>query len=142
MEKEFSLEKKIFIQASKAEVWNGLTNPDLIRQWMFGTEATSDWKVGSIITYKGEWEGQKYEDKGLIREVEPEESMYYLFFSPMSGAEDVLENYTHIWYSLSAKGEGTELAVTQKKLPSAEARDKWAKNWQLVLEKLKEILES
>ena len=39
---------------------------------MFGTDAVSDWKEGSPITWKGEWEGKHYEDRGVILRLEPE----------------------------------------------------------------------
>jgi hypothetical protein len=31
-----------------------------------GYKVTSDWKPGSRITWKGEWEGKPYEDKGVV----------------------------------------------------------------------------
>jgi uncharacterized protein YndB with AHSA1/START domain len=41
------------IQATSAKVWQALTQPALIKQYLFGTEVTTDWQVGSAITYKG-----------------------------------------------------------------------------------------
>jgi hypothetical protein len=38
---------------------------------MFGSEVTTDWKPGSPITWKGEFEGRAYEDKGEVIAVEP-----------------------------------------------------------------------
>ena len=58
------------IEASPAEVWKALTDPELIKKYMFGSEVVTDWQPGSPITWKGEYEGKPYEDKGEILEVE------------------------------------------------------------------------
>ena len=47
------------INAPASKVWDALTKPEQIKQYMFGTEVTTDWKVGSPITYKGEWKGKE-----------------------------------------------------------------------------------
>jgi hypothetical protein len=41
-------------------------------QYMFGTNVISDWQEGSPILWKGEWQGKKYEDLGVILKLEPE----------------------------------------------------------------------
>ena len=66
---------EIEINASKENVWHALTDPEMIKQYLFGTTVTTDWKVGSPITYQGEWEGKKYEDKGKILEFEKEKKI-------------------------------------------------------------------
>ena len=49
------------INAPVSKVWQALTDPALIKQYLFGTETKSDWKKGSSITYTGVWEGKSYE---------------------------------------------------------------------------------
>ena len=75
MDTMLSSEASIIVHAPAAKVWEALTNPAMIKQYLFGTEAISDWKVGSPITYKGEWQGKQYEDKGTIVELEPEKRL-------------------------------------------------------------------
>jgi uncharacterized protein YndB with AHSA1/START domain len=36
----------IFINVPADKVWNALTNPEVIKQYMFGTTVVSDWKEG------------------------------------------------------------------------------------------------
>src|SRR4051812_6972607 len=81
------------INAPAGKVWEALTNPAIIKQYMFGTEVVSDFKVGSKIVWKGEWEGKKYEDKGEIREFHPGELLQYSHYSPLAGEKDAPENY-------------------------------------------------
>ena len=59
------------IDAPPEQVWRALTDRELIKQYMFGSEVETDWKPGSPITWQGEFEGRPYEDKGEIISVEP-----------------------------------------------------------------------
>ena len=60
--KGFAAAASVTIAATAERVWDALTNPSLIKQYLFGTDAISDWKPGSPITYRGVWEGKPYED--------------------------------------------------------------------------------
>ncbi len=53
MEKELVLKTFVSIDASTAKVWDALINPEQIKKYFFGTEAISDWKVGSTLIFKG-----------------------------------------------------------------------------------------
>ena len=50
-------EATVTINAPAARVWESLTDPDLIRQYLFGADVITDWKVGSPILYKGTYMG-------------------------------------------------------------------------------------
>lgn len=58
------------IDAPASEVWSALITPETIKQYFFGSEVETDWEEGSPITFRGEYEGKHYEDKGEIRDVE------------------------------------------------------------------------
>src|SRR6266542_5383043 len=73
------------ISAPVSKVWDALVNPAIIRQYMFGTNVTSEWKEGSPISWKGEWKGQAYEDKGAILKLRPEKLLQYSHYSPLMG---------------------------------------------------------
>ncbi len=137
----FSSTATAFINASPAKVWDALTNPVLIKQYLYGTEATSDWRVGSSISYKGMWEGKPYEDKGTIRELIPEHLLVCTYYSGFSGMPDVPENYWTITYRLVSKDGGTELSITSANVPTQERADHSAKNWESVMGMMKKILE-
>ena len=66
MNTTFSLETSITINSSLSKVWDALVNPDMIREYFFGTEAESTWEVGSPVIFAGTWEGKAYEDKGIV----------------------------------------------------------------------------
>jgi len=54
----------VTIDAPAARVWDALTNPDVIKQYMFGTNVVSDWREGSPIVWQGEWQGRKIRGQG------------------------------------------------------------------------------
>jgi hypothetical protein len=53
------------VNAKPDEVWSALTDPDAIEQYMFGSRVETDRKEGSPIVWKGEYEGESYEDRGV-----------------------------------------------------------------------------
>src|SRR5512136_739812 len=113
MSKTFVAQATITINAPASKVWDALTQPDLIKQYLFGTNVTTDWRVGSPITYEGIWEGKAYKDKGKVLQVEPGKLLVSTFWSALAGLPDVPENYQTVRYELSTEGRGTELAITQ-----------------------------
>ena len=60
MNETFLAKATIAINAPASRVWDALTKPDLIRQYLFGTQVTTDWRAGSPITYEGTWDGKAY----------------------------------------------------------------------------------
>lgn len=139
--KKLTLKKAINIDAPASAVWEALTNPQLIKQYFFGTEAITDWKKGSPIIYKGIWEGKPYEDRGHILDIEKEKFILYNYWSSFSGKADLPENYANIRYELSNDKGKTILTITQDGLESQEALDHSMQNWGVVMDGLKKILE-
>jgi uncharacterized protein YndB with AHSA1/START domain len=132
----------ITINVPPSKVWNALTNPDLIKQYLFGTQVTTDWKVGSPITYRGVWQGKSYEDKGQVIQIEPEKLLVSTFWSALSNLPDRPEFYKTVRYELAKEGSGTRLTVTQDNNDSEEEASHSEQNWQMVLDGIKKILES
>jgi len=142
MQRGFKAVTSVTINAPKAEVWDALTNPDKVEQYMHGTHVSSDWKVGSPVRWTGEWKGKPYEDKGEILEVKPNTLLRYTHWSPMGGSEDKPENYHTVTYELAGDNGKTKLTLTQDNNATQEAADKMAQeNWAPVLKGLKETAE-
>ena len=53
MNKNLIARASVTISASAGKVWNVLVDPEAIKQYMFGTNAVSDWHKGSPIVWKG-----------------------------------------------------------------------------------------
>jgi uncharacterized protein YndB with AHSA1/START domain len=141
MSKTYIAKATITINAPASRVWDALTKPDLIKQYLFGTEVTTDWKVGSPITYKGTWEGKTYEDKGEILQIEPGKLLISTYWSPFTGLPDIPENYNTVRYELSGEGGGTRLTIIQDNNATQEDAEHSERNWKTVLDGLKKLLE-
>lgn len=141
MNTELKIEQKIYIEALKNDVWDALVNPEKIKKYLFGTNAISDWKVGSEIAFEGEFEGTKYRDSGKIIDSRKDEKFQYTFWSSFSKMENTPENHSLITFQLSEFGEGTELLLSQEGFASLEAKKHAVSSWDMVLGSLKEILE-
>jgi len=96
-------------------------------------------KHGSV-TYRGEWEGVPFEDKGDIVEIDPPRLLQVNYYSALSGLPDAPENRQLITYALAASGTGTRLTVSQAGNPSEEAATAAQGNWAMTLEALKSLL--
>ena len=131
----------ITIQAPAAKVWDALTQPDLIKQYFFGSDVVTDWKVGSPIFYRGEWQGRSYEDKGTVLEVERNKRLVSTHWSPLSGVPDTPENYHTVTYALQEHDGSTDVTILQDHNASEEERQHSEQNWQMVLAGLKKLVE-
>ena len=141
MNKGLIANASIFISATAAKVWNALTNPELIRQYMFGTNVVSDWREGSPIVWKGEWQGTTYEDKGVILKLKPKRLIQYSHFSPLSGKPDLPENYHTVTIKLTSDGASTIVLLTQDNNETEQEREHSEQNWKMMLDSLKKLLE-
>ena len=130
------------VRASKQVVWEALTTPDSIKEYMFGADVESDWKVGSPITWAGEFKGKSYEDKGKILEFDPPEKLSYSHYSPMSGEPDTPENYHTVTITLSGSDDNTTVLLEQDNNATEEAHAESEKNWNAMLGGLKKHVEN
>lgn len=129
------------IHAGSDDVWAALVDPAAIKQYMFGADVTSDWREGSPITWKGEYQGKAYEDKGRVLEVERGRRLKYSHFSPLSGQPDKPENYHTVTIELAGQGGETQVSLSQDKNADEKAREHSEKNWGSMLQGLKKYVE-
>jgi uncharacterized protein YndB with AHSA1/START domain len=129
------------VAAPRYDVWDALVTPASIKEYMFGTNVTSDFEEGSPITWKGEWQGRAYEDKGVIKKAEPGRFLKYTHFSPLAGVPDVEENYHTVTIELMDAGDHTRVILTQDNNRDEEERGHSQKNWEMMLAALKKFVE-
>ena len=141
MNKNLVAEASTAIAAGRGLVWDALVTPDAIKHYMFGAEVESDWEPGSPITWKGEFNGRKFEDKGEILEIEPERLLQYSHFSPLSGKEDRAENYHTVTIQISGSGDESVVSLAQDNNADDDERRESEKNWNTMLEGLKKYVE-
>jgi uncharacterized protein YndB with AHSA1/START domain len=141
MNKALIAKATVTIDAPASKVWEAITNPEFIRQYLFGAEVITDWKEGSPIIYKGTYQGKTYEDKGNVLKVEPEKLLLITHWSPLSGSADTPENYHKVSYDLAAEKGGTRLTITQDNNAIKEEQEQNSNFWKMALDGIKKLLE-
>jgi uncharacterized protein YndB with AHSA1/START domain len=132
---------EIDIAAPASAVWEALTDPERIKQYFLGATVETDWRPGSPITWSGEYNGQPYQDKGTVIEVQPEHLLILTHFSPMTGQPDLPENYHTITYRLAERDDKTNLSLSQDNNGSEDEVEHSRATWQSMLEAIKTLVE-
>lgn len=129
-------------RTSAGRLWEALTQPELVKQYFFGTNLITTWKPGDPIRFTGEWEGNAYEDKGIVLSFNPGKSLSYSYHSGFSPLPDLPENYMKLTYTLHEENGGVRLDILQENSPNAEAAEHSGENWKGILEELKKMIET
>ncbi len=141
MDKTLKISTSIDLDVPSNKVWFALTDTEMIKQYLWGTETATDWKVGSPIIFSGKWGETTFEDKGFILEVEKEKLFKYNYWSSFWGENSNTDDYCIITYELSEHGSQTRLTVSQEGFKDVQSRDHTLENWNGVLNSLKNLLE-
>jgi uncharacterized protein YndB with AHSA1/START domain len=141
----------IIIDAPAAKVWDALVNPAKTKQYMFGCETVSDWKKGSTLEWRGNFDGiDLVAVTGTIVDIQPGKYLAYTAIDPNNPAiRDTLERCITVTYSLEENKGQTTFTVTQgdyAKVEDGERRYKEAYNdgigWDPILVEIKKLVES
>lgn len=150
MKQPLFIKNTITINAPASKVWDALVNPEQTKKYMFGCEAISDWKKGSSLIWKGQYEGKEMIFvKGTIVNIQPEKQLAYTVIDPNGTLPDVPENYLTVTYDLQSTGNQTTFTVTQgdySKVGDGEKRYQESYNngegWNPILVQIKQLAES
>ncbi len=135
--------RSITINASPAKVWDALTVPELMKQWMSQTpiEIITDWKVGKAITVKGDWYKAGFVNKGKVLRYEHEQLLEYSHLSSLSRLPDQPENYCIIMFRIIPETGYTALEVTLSNFPTDSIYRHFAFYWTVTIALLKKFIE-
>ncbi len=132
---------EIEVAASPGDVWKALTDPDVIATYFFGSRVETDWRPGSSIVWRGEWQGKPYEDRGTVLRVEPHRLLKVTHFSPLSGLPDTPENHHTVTYTISEREGRVHLLLQQDNNRDEAEAGHAAENWRMMLGELKRTVE-
>jgi uncharacterized protein YndB with AHSA1/START domain len=133
---------RVVVDAPPDVVWQALTDPDRVSRWMAGTEVSTDWQVGSPITWRGEMNGTAYEDRGEVLVADEPSRLSMTHYSPLMGRPDEPESYHTVEYVLEPRGDGTVVELSQDGNDSPEQAEQFSATWQSMLDELKATAES
>ena len=129
------------INSSSHKIWEALVQPEIAKEYFFGAEIVTDWKVGSPITFKGEFNGNKYEEKGVLLNVEPNTQLQYSHWSNFDGLSDEPENYRTWTFDIAEKDRTTKLSITEDNIPTEKQKNRSDDFWNEALLKIKRLVE-
>jgi uncharacterized protein YndB with AHSA1/START domain len=109
------IEKHVIINAPRSTVWDGLTTPSALQQWM-GTpemriQIISTWKVAEPLLITGVLHGP-FQNKGTIVRFEPEHRLCYTHLSSASRLPDEPQNYALLCFALAEAEAATQTSLT------------------------------
>jgi uncharacterized protein YndB with AHSA1/START domain len=140
MNNNLQIETNISINASKETVWDALTNPEKIKQYLFGTNTKTDWKVGSPLIFEGDYNGKHYRDEGKILNNTKYELLEYTYWSGFTGLENKPENYSNVKFTIIGD-KPIKLTLQQRGFVNKKAAEHSKENWEKVLRHIKEMCE-
>jgi len=115
------ISKTILIEASLAIVWECLTNPALMEQWMaepeINVQIDTDWKVGSTVTVSG-FHHVSFTNKGTVLQFDPFKALRYTHLSSVSQLPEVPESYCVFEFLLEPAGDQISLTVNISNFPT------------------------
>jgi uncharacterized protein YndB with AHSA1/START domain len=136
--------KTVTINAPTSKVWDALTNPELMKKWMFETEINiiTDWQIGSPIVIRGELSGKEFENTGTVLQFEPEKLLAYSHRNSISRLPDKSESYAVLEFRLTPIENQTSLTLTVSNFPTESIYKHLAFYWNVALEVLKRQIEA
>jgi uncharacterized protein YndB with AHSA1/START domain len=137
------IHKIISIEATPAAVWEALTNPARMKQWMAETtiEIVTSWEVGSPIIIQGNWHSTRFKNTGRVLRFEPGKCVCYSHLSSLSALPDNTENHTIIEFRLSPQQNSTQLELVLSNFPTEAIYRHFAFYWNVALVLLKKMVE-
>lgn len=139
----FTIHKAITIHAPAASVWAALTDPHLFQKWLADDHVTvvSEWQTGQPILFTGNWHGAKIKDKGIILQLEPEQTLRYSYWSKISRLPDLPENYSIIEFRLAKLDAQTMLTLTHSNIKLDVAYKHWNFYWAMAMDRIRKLVE-
>ena len=133
----------VTINAPRAKVWDALVNPDTIMQYMPVTSVVSEWEEGSPIVWTGEFQGKRFEVKGIILRFEAERLLEYEHSLPIFRSSEVVHSREHrsVTIELTDSEAQTHVAVTERGNKNKREFEHSEGSWRMALNGMKALLE-
>jgi uncharacterized protein YndB with AHSA1/START domain len=131
------IEKKVVINAPVSEVWQALTDPGKIEQWMLMPNNFKP-ELDHKFAFKGEMDGNTFDIKCRVLEIDENKKLVYSWSAPF------FEGDTTVSIQLRDENGQTELLLTHSGWGEGqeEVKEKHSTGWDLrFVEKLKETVE-
>lgn len=137
--------KSVEINAPLSRVWDALTDPELMKQWMADAETEinidTDWTVGNPISIYGKLHRMKYRNSGTVLQFQREQILTYSHLSSLSRLPDEPRNYVVMEFRLAPVENRTKLELTLRNFPTESILKHLVFYWNVTLEILKKMID-
>lgn len=115
------IEIQVLINADPGTIWEILTEPELMKQWMgepeMKLEINTTWKINSTIIIKG-FHHINFENTGIVLKYEENSLLSYSHLDSISRLDDKPENYSIIEFNLEQVQHQTLLKINLDNFPT------------------------
>jgi uncharacterized protein YndB with AHSA1/START domain len=107
MERETTIERSLYINASPEVIWRVLTEPELTKLYREGWHVRSDWKRGGPVQWFDKLEGvEQLKAQGTLMAYLPGDRLRYTWLDLRHELPDEPASYTTVDISLHAERDG------------------------------------
>jgi len=132
------------INAPRATVWDALVDPEKIKQYIFVTDVVSEWREGSSIVWKSEFQNKNFEIRGTIVRLESQRVLEFDQSRPIFRSSRAIhspEDYHRVTIELSDEGAHTHLSLTERGNTTERELAHSEGGWRMALGNMKALLE-
>lgn len=139
------IEKSIIIRSTAESIWESLTTPSQMRQWMgepeMNIDVETDWEVNGPIIIRG-FHHIAFKNTGIVLHFEPHRLLRYSHMSSTSRLKELSENHCILEFQLTPSKDLTELTLTISNFPTETIYRHMDFYWGTTLKLLKTFVEN
>ncbi|MCK9552474.1 SRPBCC family protein [Aquamicrobium sp.] len=140
MQSLYEIESSSFFPVSPDTAWSALIDPAKVQQYMFGAQVESSGVVGGPISYRYEWEGKVFFDRGTITALEPPRLLAMTVARETDSGHAVPDGHNTLAFEVRSEADGCRVLIRQGNNPTQELADRSKQNWDVVLGQLGDFL--
>lgn len=136
--------RSVLLNATPERVWEALTHPGMTRQYYYNCEVTSDWREGSALRWKGEYQGRDIDAEGEVLEVIPGRMVKYTGFDRLTEGDISRQGDVYVTHEIIPQGSKTKLLTTLEHFEGDESRAELAaQQWDFeIMPRLQTLVET
>lgn len=139
-----SFSTNITINITPAKVWQVLTDPKIMTQWLgdpdMEIEVQTTWQINSPILIKG-FHHVQFKNKGIVLAFEKERKLSFTHLSSLSRLPDIPESYSTLTFILEPGDDDTHLMLNIENFPTESIRKHLEFYWRTTLITIKDKVE-
>lgn len=136
--------RSVMLNATPERVWEALTHPGMTRQYFYNCDVESDWKAGSTLRWRGNYQGRPLDVEGTVMEIVPGRYIKYSGFDRLTEGDIARRGDVYITHEIIPQGDKTKLLTTLEHFEGDETRAEMAaEQWDFeIMPRLRQLVET